>query len=62
VSNVASLAAYRRGPVSLIAPLQKTSVLLTVVVAVIFLQERTRLWQKGVAASLCFLGVLLIVA
>ena len=61
ISNVAALAAYQRGPVSLIAPLQKTGVILTVLVAIIFLGERTRLWQKTVAASVCFLGVLLIV-
>jgi uncharacterized membrane protein len=62
VSNLASLAAYQRGPASLIAPLQKTNVLLTVLVAITFLQERTRLWHKAVAAALCLLGILLIVS
>lgn len=60
-SNLASLAAYQRGSVSIIAPLQETSVIITVLLAIIFLKERTRMWQKILAAIICFAGVILII-
>lgn len=61
ICNLTMLAAYQKGQVSSVAPLMQTSVLVTVVLGVVFLKERTRLWQKSLAAMVCFLGVVLIV-
>jgi drug/metabolite transporter (DMT)-like permease len=61
VSALTILMAYKAGNTSLVAPLQQTSIITTVLLAVIFLRERNRLWQKAVATALCFLGVVLIV-
>lgn len=61
ISAVTLLTAYQKGNVSLVAPLQQTSIIVTILLAVIFLHERTRLWQKSLAALVCFIGVLLIV-
>jgi drug/metabolite transporter (DMT)-like permease len=60
ISTLTLLAAYKIGQASLVAPLQQTSIVITVLLAIIFLSEKTRLWQKGVAAMVCFFGVLLI--
>ncbi len=61
ISAVTLLTAYQRGNVSLIAPLQQTTIIVTILLAVIFLHERKRLWVKTAAAAICFVGVLLIV-
>ncbi len=61
ISAVTLLLAYQRGNVSLVAPLQQTTIIVTIILAVIFLHERSRLWLKTAAATICFLGVLLIV-
>ena len=61
ICNVALMKAYQSGKASLVAPLQQTSLVVTILLAVIFLGERTRLWQKSVADIVCFIGVLLIV-
>ncbi len=60
ICNITLLTAYQYGKASLIAPLQQTSLIVTIVLAIIFLRERTRLWQKAIAATVCFLGVLLV--
>ncbi|QQS69625.1 DMT family transporter [Candidatus Saccharibacteria bacterium] len=62
VDNLASLAAYQRGNVSIIAPLLQTSAILSVIIAIIFLGERERLRWKIVAAVVCFVGVALIIS
>ncbi|HSX52836.1 MAG TPA: DMT family transporter [Patescibacteria group bacterium] len=61
ISAVTLLTAYQRGNVSLIAPLQQTTIILTILLAVLFLKEHKHLWRKGLAAAVCFIGVLLIV-
>jgi drug/metabolite transporter (DMT)-like permease len=61
ISAVTILMAYKVGNSSLIAPLQQTSIITTVLLAIIFLHEKNRLWQKAAATALCFLGVLLVV-
>lgn len=61
ISAVTLLNAYQSGKATVIAPLQQTSIIFTIVLAIIFLNERTRLWQKAIAAAVCFIGVLLIV-
>lgn len=61
VSALTLMLAFQRGNVSLAAPLQQTSIILTIILAVIFLNERRRLVHKAIAALVCFIGVLLIV-
>lgn len=60
--NLASLAAYKTGTVAVVAPLLQTSVVLSVIISIIFLKERTNLKQKIAASVVCFIGVLLLVA
>jgi drug/metabolite transporter (DMT)-like permease len=62
IDNLASLAAYQRGSVSIIAPLLQTSAILSVIIAIIFLGERKRLHWKIAAAVVCFVGVALIIS
>ncbi len=62
VDNLASLAAYQRGSVSVVAPLLQVSVILSVLIAVFFLNERERARWKIAAALVCFCGVALIIA
>jgi drug/metabolite transporter (DMT)-like permease len=59
VSAVTSLLAFSRGNVSIIAVLQQTSVVVTTILAAIFLNEDERLLRKMGAAILCFLAVAL---
>lgn len=61
VSAVTLLLAYQKANVSLVAPSQQSSIIITMLLAVIFLHERTHLWRKICASLLCFIGVLLIV-
>jgi uncharacterized membrane protein len=61
ICNLAMLAAYQKGRVSTVSPLMQTSLIVTVILGVVFLKERNRLWQKSLAALICFLGVVLIV-
>jgi len=61
ISSLASLFAYTRGNVNLVAALQQTSIITTPLLAVAFLHERERLWRKGVAAVVCCAAVILIV-
>lgn len=60
IDNLASLSAYQKGQVSVVAPLLQTSSILAVLIAVIFLQERSRLKWKIAAAITCFVGVILL--
>jgi uncharacterized membrane protein len=61
ISSVTVLQAFQTGSVSLIAPLHATTIIVTVLLAIAFLHERTRLRWKTAAAVVCFMGVLLIV-
>ncbi|HSX06104.1 MAG TPA: DMT family transporter [Candidatus Saccharimonadia bacterium] len=61
ISSLASLFAYTKGNVNLVAALQQTSIIVTTLLAIVFLHERKSLWRKGIAASICFVAVLLIV-
>jgi len=61
VSSLASLFAYRDGNVGAVAVLQQTSIIVTTILGVIFLHERTHLCRKALAAAICFAAVLLIV-
>lgn len=61
ISAVTLLTAFQSGKVSIIAPLQQTNIIVTLLLAITFLHEHKRLWRKAAAATVCFLGVLLIV-
>jgi len=60
--GVALLLAYAAGDVSAVSPLRQMSIVVTVLLAMLFLpQERTYIWHKFAAMALCFLGALLVV-
>ena len=60
-SNLASLAAFQRGPASLVAPVQATGVVVAAVIAIVFLGERRRIPHKLGAALVSCIGVVLVV-
>ncbi|HSX07543.1 MAG TPA: EamA family transporter [Candidatus Saccharimonadales bacterium] len=60
VDNLASLGAYKAGTVSIVAPILQSSVILSVLIAIIFLHERSHLKRKVAASVVCFFGVLLL--
>lgn len=60
-SAVSMTIAYTIGQANIIAPLSQTSIILTIILAIIFLGERQRLWHKLLAAVICFIGVILVV-
>jgi drug/metabolite transporter (DMT)-like permease len=62
IGNLASLAAYKGGNVSTIAPLLQTSAILSVLVSIVFLHERSRLRWKIAASVVCFVGVWFIIS
>ena len=62
IGSLGTLFAYRQGAFSIVTPLRQTSIIVTVLLALIFLsKERTRVRQKLAAALVCFVGVVLIV-
>ncbi len=60
VASVTLLTAYNRGDVSAVAPINQTSIVVTTLLAVIFLKERDHLPKKILAATICFVGAILI--
>jgi len=62
IGSLAMLFAYKEGTFSIVTPLRQTSIIVTVLLALLFLaKERNRIRLKLMAAFVCFLGVLLIV-
>lgn len=62
IGSLTMLYAYREGTFSIVTPLRQTSIIVTVILALIFLKaERTRIPRKLIASALCFFGVVLIV-
>lgn len=62
LGSVTMLYAYTLGTFSVVSPLRQTSIIVTVLLALVFLKgERTRVWQKVLAAIITFAGVALIV-
>lgn len=62
IGSLAMLYAYKEGTFSVVTPLRQTSIIVTVLFALLFLKsERNRIVRKLVAAALCFGGVVLIV-
>ena len=63
VGSLTMLYAYREGTFSVVTPLRQTSIIITVLLALLFIKaERNRISRKLMAAALCFVGVILIVA
>lgn len=62
VGSLAMLLAYKEGSFAIISPLRQTSIIVTVLLALILLpQERNRIQRKIIAALICAIGVVLIV-
>lgn len=62
IGSLAMLFAYKEGSFTIVTPLRQTSIIVTVLLALIFLpKERNRIRIKITASLVCFLGVLLIV-
>lgn len=62
IGSVAMLFAYKYGTLTLVSPLRQTGIIVTVLLALIFLKpERNRIARKLAAATICFVGVVLIV-
>jgi drug/metabolite transporter (DMT)-like permease len=62
IGSLAMLFAYKEGSFAIISPLRQTSIIVTVLLALLFLpQERNRIQRKILAALICAVGVVLIV-
>ena len=63
IGSLAMLFAYKEGTFSIVTPLRQTSIIVTVLLALLFIaKERNRIKTKLLAALVCFIGVLLIIA
>lgn len=62
VGSLAMLYAYQKGLFSIVTPLRQTSIIVTVLLALLFLsKERNHVRSKLLAAIVCFIGVIAIV-
>ena len=62
IGSLAMLYAYKEGSFAIISPLRQTSIIVTVLLALVLLpQERNRIRRKILAALICVVGVVLIV-
>ena len=62
IGSLTMLFAYKEGTFSIVTPLRQTSIIITVLLALLLLKnERNRIRVKLLAALVCFIGVLLIV-
>jgi drug/metabolite transporter (DMT)-like permease len=62
IGSLAMLYAYREGAFSVVTPLRQSSIIITTLLALLFISsERTRVKRKLIAAALCFIGVVMIV-
>ncbi len=62
IGSLTMLYAYKEGSFAIVSPLRQTSIIVTVLMALLFLpQERNRIRRKILAAALCAGGVMLIV-
>jgi len=60
--SLAMLFAYRKGAFSIVTPLRQSSIIVTVLLALLLLpKERNRIPRKLLASAVCFAGVALIV-
>lgn len=61
ISTLTLLYAYKYGELTQVAPISQTTIIITVILAIIFLKERENLIRKLMSAIICFCGVLLLV-
>jgi uncharacterized membrane protein len=62
IGSLTMLFAYKEGSFAVISPLRQTSIIITTLLALLFLsQERNRVKWKILAAVICFAGVILVV-
>ena len=62
IGSLAMLYAYKEGTFALVSPLRQTGIIVTVLLALVFLPtERNRIGRKILAALICTIGVVLIV-
>ena len=62
IGSLTMLFAYKEGTFAVVSPLRQTSIIVTTLLALLFLsQERTRIGKKVLAALICFIGVILII-
>jgi drug/metabolite transporter (DMT)-like permease len=62
IGSLTMLFAYKEGTFTVISPLRQTSIIITTLLALLFLsQERNRVGWKLLAAAVCFTGVILVV-
>lgn len=62
IGSLAMLFAYKEGTFSIVTPLRQSSIIITTLLALLFItSERVRVQRKLVAAALCFIGVVMIV-
>jgi drug/metabolite transporter (DMT)-like permease len=62
IGSLAMLYAYREGSIAIVSPLRQTGIIITTLLAFIFIaQERRHIWRKIFAAVICFVGVVAIV-
>ncbi len=62
IGSVAMLYAYKEGTFSVVSPLRQVGIIVTVLLALLFLPaERNRIPRKLVAAGICFIGVIAVI-
>jgi len=62
IGSLTMLLAYKEGSFAIVSPLRQTSIVVTVLLALLFLpQERNRIARKVLAALICVGGVVLII-
>jgi len=62
IGSLTMLFAYKEGSLTVVSPIRQTSIIVTTLLALLFLsQERNRVGWKLLAALICFAGVILVV-
>lgn len=63
LGSITMLFAYKEGTFTIVSPLRQTAIVVTVLLALLFLKnERNNILKKTIAALICFVGVFMIVA
>jgi drug/metabolite transporter (DMT)-like permease len=61
LSSLTLMLAYQNGVASLVSSLHQSNVIVTVIMAIFILGERSKLKRKALASAICLAGVLLVV-
>lgn len=62
IGSAAMLFAYKYGSLTLVSPLRQSGIIVTVLLALVFLKsERNRIARKLIAATICSIGIVLVV-